>query len=114
MVWHLGDFDPSGVHVFQSLAEDVTALADTADIHFRRLCITPDQIDAHHLPYAPAKRTDRRTFEGDGTVQCEALPPPVLAQILSVTLKEHFDRDLDDAGREQFEEKMQHHRSRLG
>jgi len=37
IIWLLGDFDPSGVHVYQSLAEDVIPLSmsDTAD--FRML-----------------------------------------------------------------------------
>ena len=78
IVWHIGDYDPSGVHVFQSLAEDVEAFAGelgASEISFQRLCITPEQIERFGLPMAPAKTTDARAFDGSGTVQAEALEP---------------------------------------
>lgn len=47
-VLHIGDHDPSGVHVFTSLAEDVRAIcADSdhaVDVTFTRLAVTPEQI----------------------------------------------------------------------
>ena len=77
-VLHIGDHDPSGVHLFANLRDDVTAFANSNGgghaIAFSRLAVTPDQIDAYSLPTAPAKPTDRRSFTGE-TVQAEALPP---------------------------------------
>jgi hypothetical protein len=85
---HIGDHDPSGVHLFRNLAEDVTALAkglaeapDDLDIRFSRLAVTPGQITVLGLPTAPPKATDRRSFTGE-TVQAEAIPPDVLADII--------------------------------
>jgi hypothetical protein len=70
---HIGDHDPSGVHVFSSLAEDVRALITDqgylAALTFTRLAVTPEQIAAFDLPSAPPKLTHRRRFEGDKTVQ---------------------------------------------
>jgi hypothetical protein len=47
-VLHIGDHDPSGVHVFSSLAEDVRAICDehAVDVTFTRLAVTPEQIAA--------------------------------------------------------------------
>jgi hypothetical protein len=58
-VLHIGDHDASGVHVFQSLAEDVTAfVARRRSVSFHRLA-TPAQIIKLILPTASAKETDR-------------------------------------------------------
>ena len=83
-VLHLGDLDPSGEHLFTSLAEDVGAMCEGlcgARPRFTRLAVTRAQADRLGLPTAPPKPTDRRRFTGD-TVQCEAIAPDVLAGIL--------------------------------
>ena len=60
-VLHLGDHDPSGVHCFRALGEDVVAFARHygGDIEFARLAVTPEQARQHGLPSAPPKATDR-------------------------------------------------------
>jgi hypothetical protein len=83
-ILHLGDLDPSGEHLFTSLAEDVGAMTEAlfgARPRFTRLAVTREQTDRLGLPTAPPKPTDRRRFTGD-TVQCEAIAPDVLAGIL--------------------------------
>jgi hypothetical protein len=99
VVLHLGDCDPSGVHVFSSLDEDVSAFATAmgATVTFVRLAVTPAQVKKLGLPTAPAKSTDRRSFTGiDGdanaTVQAEAIPPDELARILGKAIAERIDR----------------------
>ena len=83
-ILHIGDHDPSGVHVFFSLAEDIEAMcADdgTAEPVFTRLAVTAEQARDLKLPTAPPKPTDKRAFAGQ-TVQAEAIPPDVLAEIV--------------------------------
>lgn len=91
-VLHIGDHDPSGVHVFSSLAEDIDAFAQRFDVgvEFVRLAVTPEQIEEYELPTAPPKPTDNRSFDGE-TAQAEALPPDVLADILRDSIEAHFD-----------------------
>jgi hypothetical protein len=102
-VLHVGDFDPSGEHVFASLAEDVAefALALGADATFSRLAVTEEQVDLYGLPTAPPKPSDRRSFSGgDRTVQAEALPPDVLAGIVEGAIRARLDLDqVAEAGR---------------
>jgi hypothetical protein len=64
LVLHIGDHDPSGVHMFGSLGEDVQAFADYygGKVEFIRLDVTPDQVAEYDLPTAPPKTTDRRAF----------------------------------------------------
>jgi hypothetical protein len=93
-VLHIGDHDPSGVHLFSSMAEDIQAIAEdlglNADIRFSRLAVTPAQIAEFNLPTAPAKLTDRRSFDGE-TVQCEAIPPNVLSDIVRTAIEQKLD-----------------------
>lgn len=93
-VLHLGDLDPSGVHLFTSLAEDVSAMTSTlagAVPIFTRLAVTPEQAENLGLPTAPAKTTDRRSFAGE-TMQCEAIAPDVLSDILRRAIEGRRDQ----------------------
>jgi hypothetical protein len=94
IVLHIGDHDPSGVHVFGSLDEDITAFLGEFGgyAEFVRLAVIPEQIEHYGLPTAPPKVTDRRAFTGL-TTQAEALPPDLLALILEKAIKERFDLD---------------------
>ncbi|MDO8862310.1 hypothetical protein Q6D67_11410 [Haliea sp. E1-2-M8] len=95
-VLHVGDYDPSGVHMFSSLQEDVQAFIDdlSGDVTFTRLAVTPDQRDQYDLPTAPPKKTDRRSFNDTSTVQCEALPPDVLLEIVEFAINLRIDPDI--------------------
>jgi hypothetical protein len=99
-VLHIGDHDPSGVHVFSSMAEDVGAFAASLGARkapvFTRLAVTPKQITELALPTAPAKETDRRSFEGE-TTQVEAIPPDVLVAIMTEAISSRLDREAYDA-----------------
>ena len=92
LVLHVGDLDPSGVHLFTAAAEDVGAWADHygGATEFERVALTPEQVTAYGLPTAPPKRTDKRRFEGE-TTQAEALPPDVLAAIVDDAIRTRLD-----------------------
>lgn len=65
LVLHIGDHDPSGVHLFGSLDEDVRAFLDALGgaAEFHRLAVIPEHIEAYNLPTAPptiATSTARR------------------------------------------------------
>lgn len=95
IVLHVGDHDPSGVHLYQSFAEDVTAFAkvDGGSVTFERVAVTPEQIERFDLETAPPKVTDRRAFVGE-TVQAEALPPDVLIGLITDAVNRHTDPDI--------------------
>lgn len=95
-VLHVGDYDVSGVHVFSSLMEDVQALVRdlgrNTPVTFTRLAVTSAQKVDFSLPTAPPKETDRRRFDDTETVQAEALPPDILAQIVRDAINARVDR----------------------
>lgn len=97
IILHLGDYDPSGVSIFDSVAEDVTAFVEADRLHgqvtvdFHRIALTRDQVVEYDLPTAPPKvSTHSRNWNGD-TCQLEALPPNVIAEILKAALWQHID-----------------------
>ncbi|MFD9038711.1 hypothetical protein [Streptomyces bottropensis] len=92
----VGDYDPSGEHLFNALAEDVIAFAEAAgaEVEFERLAVIPEQIATYNLPTAPPKATDQRTFSGTATTQAEALPPDVRATIVREAIAAHRDPEV--------------------
>jgi len=98
LVFHLGDHDPSGVHMFSSLDEDLQAFLEHygGDVEMVRLAVTPEQVDRMDLPTAPPKRTDNRSFEGE-TTQCEAIPPRTLREIVREAVRDRLDMDAYNA-----------------
>jgi hypothetical protein len=95
-VLHIGDHDPSGVHIFLALSEDIKAFGDAylLDVSFTRLAVTPDQITSLGLDTAPAK-SGRLAFNGE-TCQAEAIAPDVLVQIVQDAITARLDRDAYD------------------
>lgn len=91
----VSDWDPSGVHLFSALAEDVSAFAAVdapgAEVVFERLAVTERQIEEHQLPTAPTKASDNRSFTGTSTTQAEALPPDILAAVVREAITSHHD-----------------------
>jgi hypothetical protein len=99
-VLHIGDYDPSGVAIIDSLASDLNAFLEdlgswsATTAHFVRLAITPPQIEALGLPGAPRKRTDNRAGFEDLTVQAEALSPPQLEALIIAEVEREWDADV--------------------
>lgn len=94
-VFVVSDWDPSGVHLFSALAEDVGAFAAVdapgTEVVFERLAVTERQIEEHQLPTAPTKASDNRSFTGTSTTQAEALPPDILAAVVREAITSHHD-----------------------
>jgi len=97
-VLHVGDLDPSGVAIFDSLSEDVTAFLDDMApgswVTFERIAVTEDQVAFHDLTTSPPKKTDRRSNYQGPTAQVEALPPDVLAELVRAAILDHIDEEL--------------------
>lgn len=96
VVLHCGDYDPSGLSIVDSVAEDVTALVrDLGGITptFTRFAVIPEQIRRYQLPTAPQKSTDRRGERMGDTVQAEALSPDQLAAEARAAIEAVIDLD---------------------
>ena len=75
-IYHLGDFDPSGLNAAREIEKTLREMAPEAEIHFERLAVTPEQIGIWSLPTRPTKTTDSRAKGfGDISVELDAIPP---------------------------------------
>ena len=98
VILHLGDHDPSGASIFESVAEDVEAFVAADRPHglvtvlFERLTLTAHQVRRYRLTTAPAKASDSRskTWTGE-TCQLEALSPSQIAEILDTAIVLRLD-----------------------
>jgi len=99
---HLGDYDPSGVSIFERVRDDVTAFLDEdgAGESFEpvRVALTNDQIAEHELPLDPITTNDSRSkawISQGRTNKCEleALAPDVVAELLEEAIQSRIDGD---------------------
>ncbi|MDP9479649.1 MAG: hypothetical protein M3R38_28965 [Actinomycetota bacterium] len=109
---HLGDYDPDGESIFDSLIEDVVGFLEIDAPHllraydrsllFKRVALTEWQVRRYDLPTAPPKETSSRTknWTGNATCQLEALPPNTLRRIVVDTVEGYIDAEALEEARE--------------
>jgi hypothetical protein len=90
-VYHLGDFDPSGVNASEKIEEMLRDLAPDAVIEFERIAVTPAQIAAWNLPTRPTKQSDSRAKGfGEISVELDAIEPGILRALVQVAIERHL------------------------
>ena len=88
VIFHLGDYDPSGVNAGEKIESTLRELAPDAEIHFYRLAVTPEQITDWKLPTRPTKQTDTRAKGfGDISVELDAIEPKLLRELVRVNIE---------------------------
>lgn len=104
-LFYFGDFDPSGLAIYNSLKERLGAMLENIrdpffdpNINFERPALTMDQITQYNLPQDPAKKSDpnyRRFVEqyGDNVVELDALPPDVLRNLVESCITNLIDKE---------------------
>jgi hypothetical protein len=93
-VYHLGDFDPSGVNAGEKIEETLQEMAPDAEIVFRRIAVTPEQISNWTLPTRPTKTTDSRAKRfGDISVELDAIEPQRLRDLVEDVIRRHLPDD---------------------
>ena len=93
-IYHLGDYDPSGVNAGEKIEETLRELAPNADIVFERIAVTPGQISYLDLPTRPTKKSDTRSKGfGDISVELDAIDPNVLREIVREAIERHLPAD---------------------
>jgi hypothetical protein len=90
-IYHLGDFDPSGVDAARKIEQTLREMALRAEIHFERLAVKEEQIAAWSLPTRPTKRTDSRAKGfGDVSVELDAINPHTLRTLVQTAIEQHL------------------------
>lgn len=90
-IYHLGDFDPSGVNAGEKIEQTLREITPKADITFERIAVTPEQITDWDLPTRPTKKTDSRAKGfGDISVELDAIEPDRLRRLVGSALEYHL------------------------
>jgi hypothetical protein len=91
-IYHLGDFDPSGVNAGEKIEETLRELAPDAEIYFERIAVTPEQIEEWELPTPPTKASDTRAkaFGSNLSVELDAIEPNQLRAIVQEVIEVHL------------------------
>lgn len=104
---HVGDYDPSGQSIFDSMSKDALYfvagygngnIADAEEVFLpKRVALTAEQVEEHDLPTAPPKASDSRSANWyDETCQLEAMPPDLLAETVRNAVEEELDLQLHE------------------
>ena len=94
-VYHLGDFDPSGVNACEKIEQTLREMASEAEIHLERLAVTPTQVRNARLPTRPTKLTNSRakSFGSDVSVELDAIPANLLRAIVLEAIERHLAKE---------------------
>lgn len=120
---HIGDYDPSGESIFTSMSQDIGKFvveshggtwnhetgetinlkgfddeAEQPRFLPRRIALTEEQVATYDLPTAPPKASDSRSRNWIGeTTQAEALPPDLLAEIVTAAIEDLIESEAYEA-----------------
>lgn len=90
-IYHCGDFDPSGVNAGEKIEQTLREMAPAAEIHFERIAVNHEQIEAWHLPTRPTKSSDSRSKGfGSVSVELDAIPPQTLRDLVEQAIHRHL------------------------
>ena len=96
---HLGDHDPSGIHMTVDNRDRVQLFARDFGIDVRRIALNMDQIEEYNPPPNPTKETDTRSGAylkkyGESSWELDALPPEVLNELITDEIGRYVDQDI--------------------
>jgi hypothetical protein len=93
-IYHLGDFDPSGVNAGEKIEQTLREMAPEAEIYFERLAVNLEQIRDWNLPTRPTKASDTRAKNfGAISVELDAIEPGMLRALVQMALERHLPPD---------------------
>jgi hypothetical protein len=122
LMLYFGDFDPSGKEMLPAMETTLIDEMDAPRIEFKRIALTPEQIEEYQLPHNPSalKRSDTRAQKhieeyGYLAVELDALRPDTLTKIATEAIENEIDTvtyqdeiDIEKIERTQLKMKKEH------
>ena len=92
VVVYVGDFDPAGVLIDQSIEQGLRMhLGADFSLDFSRVAINRGQIEQYDLPTKPRKASDRRRLDIQETVEAEAMPARTMRALVRDRVESYLD-----------------------
>ena len=97
-LYYCGDFDPSGLSIYDSIRKRLEAFG--IFINYERIALTEGQIEKYKLPSDPGKKSDPNynkfvnLYGDDKVVELDSLPPDVLRDIIEDCITKNIDYKL--------------------
>ena len=97
-LFYCGDFDPSGLSIYESIKERLSDFG--VFINYERIALTQKQIEKYQLPSDPGKKTDPNynkfvsLYGSDMVVELDSLPPDVLRDIIKDCITKNINNGL--------------------
>ena len=94
-LYYCGDFDPSGLSIYDSIKNRIGNFG--VSINYERIALTEEQIKEYHLPSDPGKQSDPNynkfvaLYGDDLVVELDSLPPNVLRKIIEDCILKNID-----------------------
>ncbi len=90
-VYHVGDYDPSGIAAVDSIRKTITQEFGVP-IRLERLAVTEHQIRTMKLPSRPVKKSDPRSgkWRGGDSVEVDSMPPRLLKDLVAGAIQSHI------------------------
>ena len=89
LVLYVGDYDPAGVTIDQSIETELRRHLDIP-LEIRRLGINADQIERYSLPTKPRKASDKRRPDIRATVEAEAMPAHIMRRLVTEAVEAYL------------------------
>ncbi|GAI62949.1 unnamed protein product, partial [marine sediment metagenome] len=95
-LYYVGDYDPSGLTIYNSIKERLIKFGVDVEIP-GRIALTEEQIEKYKLPSDRAKKSDpnyKRFIEKTGSdrvVELDSLPPEILREIIEDCIRKNID-----------------------
>ncbi len=88
-VYHIGDYDPSGIAAAKSIENTFKGFG--VDVTFQRLAVTAQQIFDFNLPTRPTKKSNHtKDFKGE-SVEIDAMEPHIIQGLVEAAILQHID-----------------------
>jgi hypothetical protein len=93
-IYHLGDFDPSGINAGEKIEQTLREMAPKAKLMFERIAVKQWQIEEWNLPTRPTKTSDTRSKSfGDISVELDAINPDRLRSLVTAAIEIHLPKE---------------------
>ena len=94
-LYYCGDFDPSGLSIYNSITKRLEDF--DVSIDYERIALTKEQIEKYKLPSDPGKQSDPNynkfveLYGSDMVVELDSLPPDILRKIVKDCILQNID-----------------------